>query len=40
MGEHEETIINLVQKETPQIGTVFCTKEAELCPQKKKKTEL
>lgn len=40
MGDHEETIIGLVQKETQHLGTVFCVEESDLCPKKITKNEL
>lgn len=40
MGDHEETIIGLVQKETPHLGTVFCVEESALCTKKYLKNEL
>lgn len=40
MGEHEETIIDLFQKETPELSTVFCQQETNLCNKKIPKSEL
>lgn len=40
MEVHEDTIISLLQNETPKLATVFCREKSKLCPKKKTKTEL
>lgn len=39
MAEHEESLIKMVQNDTPDIKTRFCFTETGICPPSKKNNE-